>query len=194
VPKLLVANGVPISIGAAAADQSDDGTRAVGIAAMTDEKDALMPLPKFASTRTDGAHIGSRIKQLVDLMLDGVPWRKAADQLGISRRVAERALQKPHVRAFMRSKKIQTIEELAMTIPVRLHELMLQNNNPNAAVRAGTALYGLASEELTARRLALTGTPTPGLTIQIVSATPQPAPPMTTIEHAPQLIERADDE
>ena len=160
-----------------------------------------MPLDKFVKTRSDSGHIGGDIRRLVELMLDGMTWRKAAEQLGISARVAERALQKPHVRAYARNKKIQTIEELAMTVPVRLHELMLQDRNPNASVRAATALHDMASAELASRRLAPLGTPTPGLTIQIVtdspkpltinnSATPQPALPMTTGEHAPQLIEQ----
>jgi hypothetical protein len=166
----------------------------------TDEPGTVsnMPLNKFVSTRSDGAHIGGDIKRLVELMLDGVTWRKAADQLGISRRVAERALQKPHVRAYARNKKVQTIEELAMTVPVRLHELMLQNNNPNAATRAATALHDMASEELASRRSPL-GTPTPGLTIVIQhdnpkpltidnSATPLPAPPVTIEHREPETV------
>jgi hypothetical protein len=104
----------------------------------TDENGTVsnMPLDKFAPTRTDTGHIGADIKRLVELILDGMTWRKAADKLGLSRRVAERALQKPHVRAYARSKKIQTIEELAMTVPVRLHELMLQDRNPNACAHS----------------------------------------------------------
>jgi hypothetical protein len=188
---------------AAAPARPDDGPSIVDAMSESDEV-SNMPLPQFAATRTDSNHIGTHIKQLVDLMLDGMTWRKAADHLGISRRVAERALQKPHVRAYARNKKIQTIEELAMTVPVRLHELMLQDRNPNASVRAATALHDMANTELASRRLGGLGTPTPGLTIQIVTEGPKPltinnsviqkpAPPVN-IDHAPHRLERTADE
>jgi hypothetical protein len=81
---------------------------------------------------------------------------------------------------------------------------MLQNNNPNAAVRAGTAPYDMATGEQDRRRQALAniGAPSPGLIIQVVtdsppltinnSATPQPAPVTIEHQHAPQLIDRPD--
>jgi hypothetical protein len=131
-----------------------------------------MPLPQFTPTRTDSNHIGSRIKQLVDLMLEGRTLSAAARELGVAKRTAERALAKPHVRQFARNRKAQVIEQLAANVPNRLHELMY-GNNQNACVRAAAELHNLASAEQTARRSAL-GTPTPGLTIQIVSDSPKP--------------------
>jgi hypothetical protein len=177
----------------------------------TNENGTVSPMPsdQFARTRTDTRHIGSSIKKLVDLMLAGKTLRAAAQELGISQRVAERALQKPHVRHFARTQKLKVLEELSMNVPNRLHDLMMKDDNQNAAVRAATALHDLATGEQERRRQALAniGQPTPGLTIQIMHdsptpltinnpATPQAAPVTIEHRHAPQLIKQnaADDE
>ena len=138
-------------------------------------------------------------------MLAGKTLRAAAQELGISQRVAERALRKPHVRQFARAQKLRVLEELSMNVPNRLHDLMMKDDNQHAAVRAAIALHDLATGEQERRRQALAniGQPSPGLVIQVVtdsptpltinnSATPQPAPITIEHQHAHQLIERPD--
>jgi hypothetical protein len=76
-----------------------------------------------------------------------------------------------------------------------LHELMMKDDNQNAAVRACVALNEMAeraNEEPVTRRLALGG-----IVIQLGPAPPalpaQAAAPVTIEhQHAPQLIERPD--
>jgi hypothetical protein len=191
--------------GAASSNQSDNVSCVDRIAAMSETP---MPLPQFAPTRTDGTHIGSDIRRLVQLMLEeGLTWRKAADAVGVSHRTASRALGKAHVRAHMRIEKARLIEELSMTVPTKLHSLM-DAKNANAAVRACIAHHDMAASVEPGRHSI--GVASPGLTIQIVTpdepktvtidnpVTPPPAPPFkppVTIghQHAPQLIERADE-
>jgi hypothetical protein len=158
-----------------------------------------MPSPEFAPLRTDRNRVGERIKELIRLMTEeALTWRAAADKLEIPHRTAQRALGKPHVIQYRRQQRARLLDELNSTIPQRLYDLMF-GENQNASVRAAAELAKLASEELAPRRPAFGSiVQTPGLTIQIISDSPkpQPAPPMTTIGHAPQLIEQkaADDE
>jgi hypothetical protein len=158
-----------------------------------------MPLDKFAPTRTDSNHIGGQVKELIRLMTEeAMPWRKAADQIGISRRTAQRALAKPHVRQFARAQKARLLEELSMTVPYKL-ERLTESKNHMAALRATLAIEDLAqqaSADPASRAKIVTG----GIVIQLSTAPAalpaQPAP--VTIEHTarPRPIEQnaADDE
>ena len=157
-------------------------------------------MPPNPEKRNDGRHVGPTIREMVRLMLEeGLSRNHAADAVGFNRKRAKRALDKPHVIAFRKHEKAKLTEELSAAVPRRLHELMMKDDNQNAAVRAATALHDIASAELTSRRPAFGSiVQTPGLTIQVITEAPKPlpAPPMTTIEHAPQLIEQkaADEE
>ena len=151
-------------------------------------------MPPHADKRNDGRHIGPVIREMVRLMLEeGFTRDHAADAVGFSRTRARRALDKPHVIAYRRREKMKLLDELSAAVPRRLSELMMKNDNQNAAVRACVALHQMSADEQAPRRPAFgIGTQTPGLTIVIShdSPKPLPAPPMTTIEHVPQRIER----
>jgi hypothetical protein len=160
-------------------------------------------MPPYAEKRSDGLHIGPAIREMIRLMLEqGLSRDHAADAVGFNRKRAKRALERPHIIAFRRREKAKLLDELAAGVPRRLHELMLDGSNQNAAVRACVALHQMSADEQAPRRPAFgLGTPTPGLTIVISdspkpltinnSGIPQPAP--VTIEHAkPQLIERGE--
>lgn len=152
-----------------------------------------MPSEKFAPTRNDGAHIGPAIKEMVRLMLEeGLTRDQAADAVGFNRKRARRALSKAHVISYRRHERMKLLDELSADVPRRLHELMMKDDNQNAAVRACVALNEMAeraSEEPVTRRLALGG-----IVIQLGPAPPAlpaaQAAPSLTIEHAPQLIEQ----
>ena len=100
----------------------------------------------YNETRSDGSHIGKKIRELVRLMLtEGMPFYKAADQLGIPRQRARRALDKAHVIAYRRQEKAKLVEELSMRVPHKLNELM-DSENAAAAVRASLALEDMAQQ------------------------------------------------
>jgi hypothetical protein len=109
-----------------------------------------MPAAKYATartaTRTDGIHIGKRIKEIVRLTIEeGMSWQLAADAVGLKRTEAFRALSKPHVRNHMREERKKFIEALSMKVPRKLDELM-SSDNAAAAVRACLAVEELANE------------------------------------------------
>jgi hypothetical protein len=156
--------------GATSCNQSNNVSCADRIAAMSDGE--LMP--PYAEKRSDGLHIGRAIKEMVRLMLEeGYSRDRAADEVGFNRKRAKRALERPHIIVFRRREKAKLLDELAAGVPKRLHELMLDGSNQNAAVRACVALHQMSADEQAPRRPAF-GTPTPGLTIQIVSDSPRP--------------------
>jgi hypothetical protein len=109
-----------------------------------------MPAAKYATartaTRTDGAHIGKGIKEIVRLMVeDDYTWQRAADAVGLKRTRAYRALHKPHVIAFRRQQRKEFIELLSTRVPRKLNELM-ESENAAAAVRAALALEELNND------------------------------------------------
>ena len=109
-----------------------------------------MPAAKYATartaTRTDGAHIGKGIKEIVRLMVeDDYTWQRAADAVGFKRTRAYRALHKPHVVAYRREQRKQFIELLSTRVPRKLNELM-DSENAAAAVRAALALEELNND------------------------------------------------
>lgn len=104
-----------------------------------------MPAKEYASTRADGIHIGKTIKQIVELMLEGETWQRAADSVGLNRQRAYRALHKPHVIAYRREKKKELVELLSARVPLKLSDLM-DSENHAAAVRAALALTDMNAE------------------------------------------------
>ena len=105
-----------------------------------------MPAGKYAATRTDGAHVGKSIRELVRLMIeDDFTWQRAADAVGIKRSTAYRGLHKPHVIAYRREQRRQQIELLSTRVPQKLSVLM-DSENAAAAVRAALALEELNNQ------------------------------------------------
>lgn len=99
-----------------------------------------MPAKEYASTRTDGTYVGKSIRELVRLMIeDGQTWQQAADALGLARQRAFRALHKTHVITYRREERKKFVELLSTRVPVKLSQLM-DNENAAAAVRAALAL------------------------------------------------------
>ena len=153
-----------------------------------------MPARSYVATRSDGNVIGKTIREIIRLMLEeGMPWYKAADAVGLGRERAYRALHKGHVIQFRREQRAALIDQLSMRVPHKLNELM-DSENQAAAVRATLALEELAQQgrgEPT-RRIQ-----TGGIVI-VLGGQPnalagQAGPAMTT-EHAPRLLEAADDD
>ena len=146
-------------------------------------------MPPHADKRNDGLHIGSAIREMVRLMLEeGYSRDRAADAVGFSRTRAKRALDKPHIVAYRRREKIKLLDELSAAVPRRLSELMMKDDNQNAAVRACVALHQLSADEQAPRRPAFgVITQTPGLTIQVITEAPKPlpAPPLTIENETP---------
>jgi len=146
----------------------------------------------YNETRSDGSHIGRKVRELVRRMLEeGEPWYKAADTLGIPRQRARRALDKKHVIQFRREQKTKLVEELSMMVPHKLNELM-DSENAAAAVRASLALedMGQQSRGEPTRRISAGG-------IVILlgggqAALPTPATPMIEVARQADSIE-ADD-
>jgi hypothetical protein len=96
-----------------------------------------MPAAKYAATRTDGIYIGKDVREIIRLMLEeGYSWFKAADQVGLSRRRARRALDKPHVVAYRRERKAKLMDELSMRVPHKLNELMDRFSIKSAIIRS----------------------------------------------------------
>jgi hypothetical protein len=107
---------------------------------------ADMPAEKYAATRTDGAHVGKSIRELVRLMIEeDFTWQRAADAVGVKRSTAYRALHKPHVVAYRREQRRQQIELLSTRVPHKLSALM-DSENAAAAVRAALALEELNNQ------------------------------------------------
>jgi hypothetical protein len=153
-----------------------------------------MPSSKYLATRSDAGHtIGTAIREIVRRMLElGEPWYRAADAVGIPRPRARKALDKGHVIAYRRAQKAKLVDELSMSVPNRLSELM-NSDNAAAAVRASLALEELAQQGRgePSRRIQ-----TGGIVIVLgnsQNALPGQAAAPVTIEQTPRLLEAADD-
>jgi hypothetical protein len=100
-------------------------------------------LTSGAETRTDGIYIGQKIREIVRLMIEeAISWQKAADAVGLARRRAKKAIEKPHVVAYRREQRKAFLDLLCTRVPHRLNELM-DSENAAAAVRATLALEEL---------------------------------------------------
>jgi hypothetical protein len=121
-----------------------------------------MPASKYNDQRSDGQHVGAKIKEIVRLMLeDGMSWQTAASTVGVPRSTAYKALHKPHVVTYRREQRAKMIELLSGRVPRTLDEIMTTSDNANARVRAALALHQMdvdlnVNNEPT-RRLALGG-------------------------------------
>jgi hypothetical protein len=131
------------------------------------------------ATRSDGLHVGKKIRTIVELMTEqGMPWERAAEVAGVKRSTAYRALHKPHVIAFRRERKKQLTELLSTRIPRKLSELM-DSENHAAGVRAALALEALRADAVA---MPTTQIRTGGIIIQLVAEEPRALP-----QAAPQI-------
>jgi hypothetical protein len=73
---------------------------------------------------------------------EGMPWKKAADAVGLARRRALKAIEKPHVVAYRREQRKAFIDLASARVPSKLLEWM-DSENAAAAVRATLALEEL---------------------------------------------------
>ena len=153
-----------------------------------------MPAEKYFDTRTDGVYIGRKIREIVRLMIEeGLTWQKAADTVGLARRRAKKAIEKPHVVAYRREQRKAFLDLACMRVPHKLMELM-ESENAAAAVRATLALEELnqQSQAQPMRRISTGG-------IVIVLGGPQQkalsagAASMPVIEQTPLEIESSDE-
>jgi len=121
-----------------------------------------MPASKYNDQRSDGQHIGAKLKEMVRLMIEeGASWQTAASTVGVPRSTAYKALHKPHVVAYRREQRAKMVELLSGKVPRTLDEIMTTSDNANARVRAALALLQMdvdlnVNNEPT-RRLALGG-------------------------------------
>lgn len=146
----------------------------------------LTPMPSTALTATDGGNkkqlrVVGKLKTALDLMVwgdkDGIPldYDVAARTANLTVRSMRRALERPHVRAYLRGQRDVFRASISSRVIFRLDELSRQNVNMNAAVGASRAILQLEDEEVQQRRGSVSS---PGLVIQIVSS-PVPRVPVT---------------
>src|SRR6516162_9024875 len=132
--------------------------------------------PRERKTVIPAKRIGGRLKQALDLMIWGdgdrryLPDNEAAAKAGLNVLTIRLALQRPHVLAYYREQR----EVLrARESPANIHRLCeirdAADNMP--AVNAIRALEQIGDEQINRPN-----TPTPGISIRIVSLTSAPAP------------------
>jgi hypothetical protein len=138
---------------------------------MTDKLPELArPKPPEADSRIRG-----KLKSALDLMVyggeDGIPldYAAAARSLDYPVRSMRRALERPHVRAYLREAAGIMRASVCARIPHRLGQLMLQDDNRAAAVRAAATLEAIDVREI---EKPPTGRQVPGLQIVILQAPP----------------------
>jgi hypothetical protein len=144
--------------------------------------------PRERKTVLPAKRIGGRLKQALDLMVWGdgerryLPDNEAAAIAGLNVISIRNALHKPHVLAYYKAQR----EVLrARESPANIHRLCeirdAADNMP--AVNAIRALEQIGGDEQTSK----SNTPTPGISIRIVSLS-SPPPPMD-IKAAPRIID-----
>jgi hypothetical protein len=150
-----------------------------------------MPALK-AETRTDGNHVGRKIKEIIRLTLeDGLSWQVAADRIGARRSTVYKAWIKPHVRAYRLEKRRELIESVSTAVPKRLAELM-HGENEAACVRACLAMEDLRNQAMAephTRRIQ-----TGGIVIMISGNAQRPLPAAPLLELAPVPVPAGEDE
>jgi hypothetical protein len=128
--------------------------------------------------------IVGKLKSALDLMVwgaeDGRPlaYDDAARTANLTVRSMRRALERPHVRAYLRTQREVFRASISARVIFRLDELAHQNENRNAAVSASRAILQMEDEAETRRP---SEPMTPGLII-VVAAAAHPSAPRT-IEH-----------
>jgi hypothetical protein len=164
---------------------------------MTDDK-----LPDIAHPKLPKAddRIRGKLKLSLDLMVfggeDGLPlsFDVAARSVNFPVRSMRRALERPHVRRYLKACGQVMRASICARIPHRLGQLMMQDENRAAAVRAAAVLETIDERE-SARP---PGVPIqPGLTIIVLPAPDRTTrqPPIVDVTPNPGLdIRGSDDE
>lgn len=147
--------------------------------------------------------IRRKLKTALDLMVWGdkenVPheWDAAARAVNFNVAAMRKALERPHVRAYLNAQRTYCRDAIAAKNPRRLAQLRDQDENRGAAVKAIQVMEGFGAED---HGRAPGGTLTlPGLTIQIINPPPAltPARHGVTIDVDPmptrQRVERDDE-
>jgi hypothetical protein len=125
-----------------------------------------------------------KLKTALDLMVwgdeTGAPaeWDQAARNAKITVRAMRKALEKPHVRAYLREQKEVLRDALSAKTFYRLAALRDQDENKNAAVSAAKALEQIGDDP------AASGdrSQSPGLVIMVVGG------PVPSASEAPQVM------
>jgi hypothetical protein len=123
---------------------------------------------RLARNKTPTPRITARVKAAVEAMVErGIPYNEAAAEIGLTTRVMRLALERPHVYAYYQAQlKVLRGSRAARNFH-RLCEIAdAENNMP--AVQAIRALEQITEQTNNKQ----TNTPTPGITINIVAATP----------------------
>jgi hypothetical protein len=136
-------------------------------------------LPRSSTDRR--LKITGKLKTALDLMVwgntDGIPldYDDAARTANLTARSMRRALERPHVRMYLRQQRDVFRASISARVIFRLDELARQNDNRGAAVSASRAILQL-DEEAETRPRSLHQV-VPGLVLVInapSSATPKP--------------------
>jgi hypothetical protein len=131
--------------------------------------------------------ITGKLKTALDLMVwgdaDGIPldYDDAARTANLTVRSMRRALERPHVRMYLRQQREVFRAAISTRTISRLAELRDQNDNRNAAVAAARALEQIG-EEAEARP---PQQQTPGFVIVVTNAPPHSSSSPVTIEPEP---------
>src|SRR5262249_50238722 len=125
--------------------------------------------PKQRDRRRD---IRGKLKTALDLMIWGdedrkaLPWNEAARTANFNVRAMRKALERPHVREYLRQARRCFMDTLSAQTPARLAALRDQDDNRNAAVAAARTLEEIGAAEDTLSRGVQQ---TPGFSIVIVA-------------------------
>jgi hypothetical protein len=126
----------------------------------------------------------------------GLAWTKCSDQLGLSRKVASRALQKPHVRKFLIDERRAALDLAVGGNVAALVKERSESENSMARIAAVRTLEYMHADAHSPAQYRQGIATQPGLVIQIVAAAPQPprvidhTPPLPAIEHERTPVDR----
>jgi hypothetical protein len=127
--------------------------------------------------------IRRKLKAALDGMIwDGLPFDEAARAAGFNVRAMRKALERPHVRNYLRTQKQVFRESVSSANIFRAREIRDQSENQMAAIKAIQVIEAIGDAE--AARSGFTPGLQPGLTIQIIS-TADAVKVGPTIEHDP---------
>src|SRR5439155_12438757 len=98
--------------------------------------------------RSKARSVTGRLKVALDSMIwEGKPYEEAAKAVGLAARSMRKALERPHVLAYLASGKKQLRASESARILRRLVSLAHQDDNKNAAVAACRAVEHIPEEE-----------------------------------------------
>jgi hypothetical protein len=102
----------------------------------------------MTADRSKPKQVTGRLKTALDLMVwEGAPYDEAAKAVGLAARSMRKALERPHVLAYLAAGKKQLRASESARILRRLVILAHQDDNKNAAVAACRAVEHIPEEE-----------------------------------------------